>query len=59
MKVQIENTSSFEKKIFFEIPREVVSQEVESTYRALNRNVKVKGKEIIGQAVEGVRGYGP
>ena len=43
MKVQIENTSSFEKKIFFEIPREVVSQEVESTYRALNRNVKVKG----------------
>ena len=43
MKVQIENTGPFEKKIFFEIPREVVSQEVESTYKALNRNVKLKG----------------
>jgi trigger factor len=43
MKVQIENTGPFEKKIFFEIPREVVSQEVDSTYRTLNRNVKVKG----------------
>jgi trigger factor len=43
MKVQIENTGPFEKKIFFEIPREVVSQEMDSTYRALNRNVKVKG----------------
>lgn len=43
MKVQIENTGPFEKKIFFEIPREVVSQEVESTYKALNRSVKLKG----------------
>ena len=43
MKVQIENTGPFEKKIFFEIPREVVSQEVDSSYRTLNRNVKVKG----------------
>jgi trigger factor len=43
MKVQIENISSFERKIFFEIPSDVVSQEMESTYRALNRNVKVKG----------------
>jgi trigger factor len=43
MKVQIENTGPFEKKIFFEIPREIVSQEVDSTYRTLNRNVKVKG----------------
>jgi len=43
MKVQIENTSPFERKIFFEIPSEVVSREMESTYRALNRNVKLKG----------------
>jgi trigger factor len=43
MKVQIENISSFERKIFFEIPSDVVSQEMESTYRALNRNVKIKG----------------
>jgi trigger factor len=43
MKVQIENAGPFEKKIFFEIPGEVVSQEVESTYRALNQNAKLKG----------------
>jgi len=43
MKVQIESTSSFERKIFFEIPSEVVSREMESTYRSLNRNVKLKG----------------
>jgi len=43
MKVQIENTGPYEKKILFEIPKEVVSQEVESHYKALNRNVKLKG----------------
>ncbi len=43
MKVQIESTGPFEKKILFEIPGEVVSKEVESTYRALNQNVKIKG----------------
>jgi trigger factor len=43
MKVQIEDVSPVEKKLFFEIPREVVSQEIESTYRALNRNAKLKG----------------
>ncbi len=43
MKVQIENTGPFEKKIFFEIPGDTVSKEVESAYRTLNRNVKVKG----------------
>jgi trigger factor len=43
MKVQIEKIGPFERKIFFEIPSEVVSQEMESTYRALNQNVKVKG----------------
>jgi trigger factor len=43
MKVQIEEISPFERKIFFEIPGDVVSQEMESTYRALNRNVKLKG----------------
>jgi trigger factor len=43
MKVQIENTGPYEKKIFFEIPKDVVSQEVESQYKTLNRNVKLKG----------------
>jgi trigger factor len=43
MKVQIENTGPYEKKILFEIPKEVVSQEVESQYKTLNRNVKLKG----------------
>jgi trigger factor len=43
MKVQIEDVSPVEKKLFFEIPREVVSLEVETTYRALNLNVKLKG----------------
>ena len=43
MKVQIENTGPFEKKIFFEISSDVVSKEVESTYRALNQNAKLKG----------------
>jgi trigger factor len=43
MKVQIETISPYEKKIFFEIPRQTVEEELESTYRALNRNVKLKG----------------
>ncbi len=43
MKVQIENAGPFEKKIFFEIPGDIVSKEVESTYRALNQNAKLKG----------------
>ena len=43
MKVEIEKTSPIERKILFEIPGDVVSQEVESAYRALNRNVKIKG----------------
>jgi len=43
MKVQIENTSPVERKILFEIPGEVVSQEMESSYRSLNRRVKFKG----------------
>jgi len=43
MKVGIEKTSPIERKIFFEIPGDVVSQEVESAYRTLNRNVKLKG----------------
>jgi trigger factor len=43
MKVQIEDVSPVEKKLFFEIPGEVVSQEIESTYRSLNHNAKLKG----------------
>jgi trigger factor len=43
MKVQIENTGPFAKKISFEIPSDVVSEQIETTYRTLNRNVKLKG----------------
>ncbi len=43
MKVQIENVNPVEKKISFEIPWETVSQEIESAYRSLNQNVKLKG----------------
>lgn len=43
MKIQIETIGPYEKKISFEIPRDLVSQELESTYRTLNRKVKVKG----------------
>ncbi|NWF53645.1 MAG: trigger factor [Syntrophaceae bacterium] len=43
MKVQIETTGPYEKKIFFEIPKDVVSREVDSHYKNLNRNVKLKG----------------
>jgi len=43
MKVQMENVSPIEKKLSFEIPREVVSQETEAAYRTLNFNVKLKG----------------
>ena len=43
MKVQMEEVSPVEKKLSFEIPREVVSQEVETAYRKLNQNVKLKG----------------
>ena len=43
MKVQIETISPYEKKIFLEIPRDTVDEEMDSAYRALNRNVKLKG----------------
>lgn len=43
MKVQIENVSPVEKKISFEIPWDAVSQEIESAYRSLNQNVKIRG----------------
>ena len=43
MKVQLEDVSPIEKKISFEIPWEKVSQEIESAYRSLNQNVKLKG----------------
>jgi trigger factor len=43
MKVEIEDISPFEKKIQFAIPHEVVSREMDSTYRTLNRTVKIKG----------------
>jgi len=43
MKVQIETISPYEKKIFLEIPSEIVSQEFDSSYRSLNRSVKLKG----------------
>ena len=43
MKVQIENIGPFEKKIFFEIPGDVVSQQIDSTYQTLSHSVKLKG----------------
>ncbi len=43
MKVQIEELGPFEKKLLFEIPHDVVNQEMDSAYRVLNRNVKLKG----------------
>jgi trigger factor len=43
MKVQVEEVSSVEKRLSFEIPGEAVSQEVESAYRTLNQSVKLKG----------------
>ncbi len=43
MKVQIENTGPYERKIFFEIPKDVVTREVESQYKSLNQSVKLKG----------------
>jgi trigger factor len=43
MKVEIEKIGPYERKLLFEIPSDVVSEEMESTYRALNRNLKLKG----------------
>jgi trigger factor len=43
MKVQIEDVSPVEKKISFEISWETVSQEIETAYRSLNQNAKLKG----------------
>src|SRR4030042_3076842 len=43
MKVQIETISPYEKKIFFEIPHHIVEEEMDSAYRVLNRNAKLKG----------------
>ncbi|HSR11028.1 MAG TPA: trigger factor [Thermodesulfobacteriota bacterium] len=43
MKVQIESTGPYEKKMSVEVPADAVTREIESTYRALNRNVKIKG----------------
>lgn len=43
MKVQIENIGPFEKKLIFEIPPDIVNQELDTTYRNLNRTVKLKG----------------
>jgi len=43
MKVQIENIGPSEKKLIFEIPPDVVNQELDTTYKNLNRTVKLKG----------------
>lgn len=43
MKVQIENSGPFEKKLCFEIPGDVVTQEVDSSYKELNRSAKIRG----------------
>ncbi len=43
MKVQIESSGPFERKLSFEIPGDIVSREIESSYKTLNRSVKLKG----------------
>lgn len=43
MQVEIENISPLEKKILVKIPADVVTREIEATYRALNQKIKLKG----------------
>lgn len=43
MQVEIENLSPLEKKISVKIPADVVTREIEATYRALNQKIKLKG----------------
>ncbi|MGQ9694559.1 MAG: trigger factor [Thermodesulfobacteriota bacterium] len=43
MQVEIENLSPLEKKISVKISADVVTREIEATYRALNQKIKLKG----------------
>ncbi len=43
MKSRVEELSSVRKKIYVEVPREVVDEKIEDAYRALNRKVTIKG----------------
>lgn len=43
MQVEIESLNPLEKKISIKIPAEVVSRELEETYRSLNQKIKLKG----------------
>lgn len=43
MQVEIENLNPLEKKISVKIPADVVTREIEATYRSLNQKIKLKG----------------
>ncbi len=43
MQVEIENLNPLEKKLSVRIPADVVTREMEATYRSLNQKIKLKG----------------
>ncbi len=43
MKCRVEDISAVRKKIYVEVSREVVVEETENAYRALNKKVRIKG----------------
>lgn len=43
MQVEIENLSPYERKISVKIPADLVSREIEATYRSLNQKIRLKG----------------
>ena len=43
MQVEIENLNPLEKKVSVRIPADVVTREMEATYRSLNQKIKLKG----------------
>ncbi|MDD5452024.1 MAG: trigger factor [Desulfovibrionales bacterium] len=43
MRCRVEDISAVRKKIYVEIPQEVVAEEIENAYRALNKKVRIKG----------------
>jgi len=43
VRCRVEDISAVRKKIHVEIPQEVVAEEIENAYRALNKKVRIKG----------------
>ncbi|MDP2992967.1 MAG: trigger factor family protein, partial [Deltaproteobacteria bacterium] len=43
VRCRVEDISAVRKKIYVEIPQEVVAEEIENAYRALNKKVRIKG----------------